>query len=130
MPAPKTARVRYVGPMVEVDLPTLGHVGVKRGDVIEVPAEVAGREPFWRPVEDEPRLPYREYRTVEGKGRKGDVVEVRDLGSGLLSQLGNWEPAEKPDEKPEDAAVSDDGGEAADAGGKSGKKDDTTGGDR
>lgn len=95
MPAPKPAssppvvRVRYVGPMPEVDVPTLGLENVERGAVVEVSPEAAGQGPHWRPLGDgEQRHVTREYRDVEG------VVEVRDLGSGLLSQLGNWELAD------------------------------------
>jgi hypothetical protein len=95
MPSPKappTVRVRYVGPLVEVDVPGLGLTGVKRLDVVEVPAQAAGRGPFWRPLEpDEPVLAYRQYRGDDGSG---DPVQVWDLGSGLLAQVGNWEPVD------------------------------------
>lgn len=113
--APPTVRVRYVGPIQEVDVPGLGLVGVKHGDVVEVPPEAAGRGPFWRPVgDDEPRLVTREYRETD----KGD--EVRDLGSGLCSQVGNWELVDAKDEKAVDKAIE----KADDA-----KADEKTGGD-
>lgn len=101
MPTPKAppadpplVRVRYIGAMPEVDVPTLGLDAVKRGDVVEVTAEAAGSGPFWRPLRDDEEIhPAREYR---GRDGNGDPTEVRDLGSGLLSQLGNWEPADDP----------------------------------
>jgi hypothetical protein len=57
------------------------------GQVIELPTEIAGQPPFWRVLDDgEPQVRFKEYRQRAGK------TEVRELGSGLLSQEGNWEP--------------------------------------
>lgn len=72
------------------------HDLVNPGDVVEVPADIAGEAPFWRPVTDDdlaPNAPIRETRQGD------DGIEVRDLGHGLLSQEGNWEPVEQPEPK-------------------------------
>lgn len=62
--------------------------GIQPGQEIEVPAEMAGQPPHWRRVEPgEERVPFREYRQHAGH------LEVHDLGTGLLAQLGLWEPA-------------------------------------
>lgn len=66
-------KVRYVGAVSPVDLPTLRIANVKRGDVIEVAPEDAGRPP---------------------SGEEGD------LGTGLLAQVANFEPvADEPKAK-------------------------------
>lgn len=63
-------KFKYVGPVDEVEI----LVRVKRGEVIDVPASVAGR-------------PYSEERDPDT-----DEVTSRDLGEGLLAQPELWEP--------------------------------------
>ncbi len=100
-----TTKLKYTGTVSPVDLRTLpgmrdsGLHAVITGQIVEVPDDLVGEAPFWRPLGDgEVRVPYRAYRV------EGNSTEVHDLGSGLLSQVGNWVKAtgpksSKPDEK-------------------------------
>lgn len=59
---------------------------VGAGEVIDVAPEQAGKPPFWRALGDGEVIgAHQETRESEG------LTEVRDLGSGLLAQVGNWE---------------------------------------
>ncbi len=70
-----------------VDLDQFELRAIQPGQEIDVPAELAGRPPHWRRLADgEQQVPWHEYRTHAGH------LEVRDLGHGLLAQLGNWLP--------------------------------------
>lgn len=68
---------------------------VTAGQVLRVPADVAGRAPFWRPVtaaeEAADVSRFFEYRG----GYDDDSREVHDLGDGLLAQVGVWEAVEQ-----------------------------------
>jgi hypothetical protein len=64
---------------------------VPNGAVIEVPDEVAGAGPYWRPAQ--PGDAENMERRVDEKSGK---VTVHDLGHGLLAQVGIWSrPTEK-----------------------------------
>lgn len=58
---------------------------VKAGEVVDVPDEVAGREPSEFKVVDVPDKPW--LARVNDSGQ----WEEYDPGSGLLAQVGNWE---------------------------------------
>lgn len=66
---------------------------VGAGEVIDVSPEQAGSLPRWRQVADGEVVESHQ-ETREHAGHR----EVRDLGSGLLAQVSNWEVAD--DEKP------------------------------
>lgn len=81
--------LRYVGPISVVDLPTLGILDWERGTTREVPDDVVGEGPRWRRADVESdRIDIMETREHAGH------LEVLDLGSGLLAQLGNFEVVE------------------------------------
>jgi hypothetical protein len=82
-----TVRLVNTNPIGDVDVPILGR-SLSSGEVFDAPAEIAGRGPEWRPVVPGEDLVGREVRVVEADGH--EVVEVHDLGAGLLSQLGNY----------------------------------------
>lgn len=78
-------RFKYVGPVDEVEV----LVRVKRGEVIDVPASVAGR-------------PYSEERDPDT-----DEVLSRDLGEGLLAQPSLWEPQAEPEVVLDDLTIAE-----------------------
>lgn len=97
-----TVLLRNINPLGYVDLPLLrrnadgsgadhpdweepGVGGLVPGEEFECPAELAGQAPHWRPATDGDDLARLETREVDG------VVDVWDLGSGLLAQIGNYE---------------------------------------
>lgn len=107
--------LRNINPLGFVDLPLIGRQGATDdpdgdqpgsgclipGEVFSVDAEIAGRAPQWRPVtEDDADLiavGHIETREVNTAAKDEDpvlVLEVHDLGSGLLAQVGNFEVAE------------------------------------
>lgn len=83
--------LQYIGPHAEVEVAALGEF-VKRGDSIEVPAELAGRAPSGDPTDD-----------------------TFDPGGGLLAQVDNWQLVEAPKTKKATAGGATD--TPADAGG-------------
>jgi hypothetical protein len=94
--------VEYLGPCAEVYLPQCG-VTAARGEPVEVPDEVAGREPDqgWRralPGEMTPSggwtpagWPLRDGQTFDHEGNP--VWYTRDPGEGLLAQEDSWRRA-------------------------------------
>ena len=64
----KTVKVRYVGPLGEVYLPSLDDLTVAHGQEVDVPTEAAGNAPA---------------------GEPGTLAYVP--GTGLLAQVDNWE---------------------------------------
>ena len=64
---------------------------VAKGAVVQVTPEQAGKPPYWRAVADEEVVEgHLETRVQDG------ATEVRELGTGLLAQVGNWEAVEAP----------------------------------
>ncbi len=100
-----TVPVRYVGAIDRVDLPPY-RAGIAResahgfkpgDDVIDVPADVAGREPGEWVKFGEPGLPESEVRSATDARHYLQVDEqgqwwVHDPGEGLLAQPDNWQP--------------------------------------
>lgn len=62
-----------------------------RGVAVDVPDDVAGREPFWRRATPGDDLAWFPTRIVEEAG--AHVVEVLDPGAGLLAQVPLFRPA-------------------------------------
>lgn len=104
--------LRNINPLGHVDLPLIGRQGEVNdepgsgclipGEVFAVDAEIAGCGPYWRPAtEDDAEAiaaGHVETREVDTAAEDDDepavVLEVRDLGHGLLSQVGNYELVE------------------------------------
>lgn len=87
----ETVAVQYLGGSSEVYVPAAGVTATrgedgKPGPAVEVPAGLAGREPFWRAqVDGDPdHLQTR---------ASGEFVEVLDPGTGLLAQTDLWQRA-------------------------------------
>jgi len=82
-------------------VPALSSVGVdqlvRAGQVIDVPAEIAGAGPHWRAPRDGDDLQFMETRLSED----GQTRSVHDLGHGLLAQTDVWAKVEKPAAKSE-----------------------------
>lgn len=75
--------LKNTNPLGDVDIDGVG--SVKAGAEFEVSDGTAGAAPSWRkPLKDE------DASTLHIRG-EGKDVEVLDLGSGLLSQAGNFE---------------------------------------
>lgn len=109
--------VRNVSPLGDLHLPALG-LDVDAGAVVKVDAVLAGQPPAWRPVAttldpdlgelaaddvdgvESPRMLLRvdgvvvdaSAQDVTGFLAAGQLVEVLDLGSGLLAQTQVWAP--------------------------------------
>lgn len=94
--------VRNINPLGDVSVVVDGNrVDVPAGGVVKVSPEEAGTAPRWRRVEvDDSDHPLEELGGRETREHAGHL-EVHDLGSGLLAQTSNWEPATKA-EAPED----------------------------
>lgn len=84
-----TIRLINTNPIGDVDVPILGR-SLLAGETFDVDVEVAGRGPAWRSVVPGDVLVGHETRVVD------DVVELFDLGAGLLSQVGNYAIAPDP----------------------------------
>lgn len=83
-------QVKYVGPLDAVEL--IGYGDVKHGQVIDVPAELAGHAP-------EPRLAAAHLELHEAttaidhercKALREEIIGL-DSGAGLLAQVDNWQ---------------------------------------
>ena len=84
-------RVVWIGGTEVRDVPA-ADVLAERGKPVEVPDDVAGVAPSWRPLAVGERVePWQQTRTV-GDGDAA-VVEVYDLGHGLLAQVDCWRQA-------------------------------------
>lgn len=85
-------KIRNVCALGELVVPLLGGRLVPAGEEIQVPADIAGAPPAgWRPATA------RENVTDFPASRPtadGSDLEVLDLGSGLLAQPDNWQPAD------------------------------------
>lgn len=82
---------RIVPILANYGLPTL----VQQGETIDVPDEVAGRAPAWRAATDEDHAQGpRHMDHVNKRFTPERALEIEDLGTGLLAQLGVWEVAE------------------------------------
>ena len=102
--------VTYLGPLDAVDIP--GHIGVRIGDIVDVPADVAGRPPSARYLEahaeliaahqavDHPRKVELEREITGWIELDGTVHEPLDAGVGLLAQFWTWAPATVTDVAP------------------------------
>lgn len=91
--------VTYVGSHDEVEVPAAG-ITCKRGDVVEVPDSIGGTAP----VEAREAVPAQGDEFLEdGKKNRKYVPEQpaveAHLGSGLLAQPSNWQPATAPAEQ-------------------------------
>jgi hypothetical protein len=98
--------VTYLGPLDAVDIP--GHIGVRIGDIVDVPADVAGRPPSARYLEahaeliaahqavDHPRKVELEREITGWIELDGTVHDPLDAGEGLLAQFWTWTPAAPP----------------------------------
>lgn len=88
----------HLGPDGVLIVPALLDYGlaedVRSGDVIEGPAELIGEGPRWRQItgEDDPMHPAGDPSGFFERREHAGHQEVYDLGSGLLSQVGTWEP--------------------------------------
>jgi hypothetical protein len=79
--------IRNCSPLGALDVVIDGDVHtVERGGVLRVTTEAAGAAPSWRPVTPGEDVAGRATRET------GGVVEVLDLGYGLLAQPDNWQP--------------------------------------
>lgn len=87
--------VRNINPMGDVTVhdPVTGdRIHVLAGATVSVSPELAGQGPQWRRVEvDADGHPTERIDLVETRQHAGHL-ELLDLGTGLLSQAGNWEP--------------------------------------
>ena len=83
-----------INPIGAVIIHDLGRT-VEAGGEFECPDDIAGVPPFWRPATDADDLTFMHCRTSLIEGKKGDepteLVEVLDLGQGLLAQVGNYQ---------------------------------------
>lgn len=87
-----TVQVRYIGPISPIDIPAHGIGQVKTGDVIEVPAEAAGRAPGdWQVDVDRNKVDPAHATSEEPDG----TLNTLDPGEGLLAQTGMFEAAGK-----------------------------------
>lgn len=98
--------LRNINPLGFVDLPIIGRQGSTEdpdGDqpgsgclvpdeVFSVDADVAGEAPHWRPSEEGDADADGVIRRFETRV-EDDLLEVWDLGHGLLAQVGNFELA-------------------------------------
>ena len=88
-------RLKNTNPLGDVDLPIIGRIGdnpLRAGEEFDCPADVAGRAPGgWRePTADELADDLRGLETRE-VGEAPDIRrEVKDIGAGLLAQVGNY----------------------------------------
>jgi hypothetical protein len=93
------------GPRILPDLSGSGVADVvQHGDVIDVPAELAGEGPRWRQVgkpEDDPLHPNHDPFGFYDRREHAGHAEVFDLGSGLLAQVDIWQSVTGKTEKAE-----------------------------
>lgn len=91
-----TVKIRYIGALSPVDVPLARIGGVKYGDEIDVPADVAGRECSSEKPFGEPGLPATvavqeadpaHFTRMDEHGQ----WHSHDPGEGLLAQASNWE---------------------------------------
>lgn len=104
-------KIRNINPVGRVDVPILRRQGkplgekgkgcLEPGEVIEVDAEIAGVAPHWRPATpaDADAIARRQVQSRSSGEGEDAVVEVYDLGSGLLAQVSNYEVATPPKKK-------------------------------
>jgi hypothetical protein len=101
-------KLKHINPMGQVDVPVLRRQGepfgehgsgcLEPGEVFETTDAIAGRAPQWRPATeadglgDEVNARF-ETRVVD------DLLEVHDLGEGLLAQVDNYELVLPPKKK-------------------------------
>lgn len=88
------------GPRIVPALSTFGISDVvQHGDVIDVPDELAGSGPRWRRLtgEDDAHHPLNDPNAAHEYREHAGHPEVFDLGSGLLAQVGIWEPTTPKD---------------------------------
>lgn len=99
--------LRNINPLGFVDLPLIGRQGATDdpdgdqpgsgclipGEVFSVDAEIAGEAPHWRPSEEGDADADGVIRRFETRV-EDDLLEVHDLGHGLLAQVGNFEVAD------------------------------------
>lgn len=105
-----TTKLTYTGHLSPVNLRHIPGIDPERqvietGDVVDVPSDLVGAEPHWRrTTEDETQAtrPHLEFREHAGH------LEVRDLGEGLLSQVGNWEKTGAAESKTDNHESKDD----------------------
>lgn len=102
----KVRNTNPIGPVTLTD-PDIGQrYHADAGEVIEVPPELAGQPARWRRVEvDKDGHPTERHDLHETREHAGHL-ELRDLGTGLLSQVGNWE-AVTDDEQGDDEQTDD-----------------------
>lgn len=118
-------KVTYVGPHDAVDVVGVGTVA--RGDTVDIPDEIAGRQP-------DPTLEqaHRDLATAIGATDHNRAKELRehilelDPGAGLLAQIDAWAPAKKKRGTPA-SAPADETPDSADPP-ADGDTDDTDGG--
>lgn len=98
--------LRNINPLGFVDLPLINRQGSTEdeggdqpgsgclvpGEVFAVDAEIAGEAPHWRPSEEGDADADGVIRRFESRV-EDDLLEVWDLGHGLLAQVGNFEVA-------------------------------------
>ena len=78
-------------------LPAAGNALVEHGGVVEVTPELAGEGPRWRRlIEDDPFHPGNDQQAAHQYREHAGHLEVYDLGTGLLAQVGIWEPTDTP----------------------------------
>ena len=83
-------QVKYVGPFDALELDAVGVV--KRGDVIDVPADVAGRAPDARidAAHLELHAAIEALDHERAKALREEIIGL-DAGAGLLAQPANWQ---------------------------------------
>jgi hypothetical protein len=82
-------KIQNVSPLGDLEVPALRR-SVAAGEVVDVPAEVAGRAPSWGPA-DESTPDFLTRVVVDEDGL--EVLEAFDPGFGLLAQPENFIPA-------------------------------------
>jgi hypothetical protein len=87
-------QVKYVGPFDAIELDGFGEV--KHGDVIDVPADVAGRAPDARvdAAHAELAVAVAALDHERAKALREEIIGL-DHGAGLLGQPGNWQAPAK-----------------------------------
>ena len=96
-----TVRLRNINPLGDVEVPSLGRGEdnpLRAGEVFEVPAAQAGREPgTWRePTDAERALNLAGLKRREVGEAPHVRTEVRCPGVGLLAQVANYERVPAP----------------------------------